>query len=648
MERLLEGLFLDILNMSITASYIILFVLIARLFLNTAPKIYSYALWSVVLFRLLCPISFSSKWNILQIISNHEGGTKYIPSNIGFMTTPQVNTGIPMVDSSINASLPAATPYASVNPMQLLQFELTYLWFFGVLILLIYGLASFWQLRSSLGTALRIEHNIYESDQLTSPFVLGFFKPRIYLPVGLSEKEKRYIIEHEQTHIRRFDPLIKLVAFFTLSIHWFNPLVWISFIWMTKDMEMSCDEHVIKKLGADSKKEYSSTLLSLATKNSQFMTVPLAFGESTIKTRIKNILYYRSPKLWISILIAGICAVVVLAGASNPLKVDSLDKNPVLAKALYENRTSYVGNASSVVALVDLLPLPVGIERGEIILATDVKPYSLGINYGTEKAPDMPSQNELFINSALLFATIGNVDTITHIGHWGDQGLAVLSSSRFDYSFTRSQIENILGVNLQQYGQSEKGLADLIELLKQKSTPAQQRGEQTALIPTEPSVTSNQTLGTDMVSLDYASDDLIIFHGYFGLFVYDLDTQTLVRSLDLKPIGCQFTQGDSYCEVSVSTDGNTIQLHPMDNKEMFVYTVSDNTLVKSPYTELADSFQSHLVPTDKVIQSDLGNYSSQAVAFDTGEFGVLHTSDWNLGTLSYTRDDMMYALFNSK
>lgn len=634
--------------MSITASYIILYVIITRLALCKVPKIYSYALWSVVLFRLLCPISFSSKWNILQMISNHDGSTKYIPSNIGFMANPQVNTGISVVDSSINASLPAATPYASVNPMQLLQFELTYLWFLGVLILLIYGLMSFLQLKVSLRTALRLKHNIYESDQLTSPFVLGFFKPRIYLPVGLSEKEKRYIIEHEQTHIRRFDPLIKLVAFFTLSIHWFNPLVWISFIWMTKDMEMSCDEYVIKKLGIDSKKEYSTTLLSLATKNSQFMTVPLAFGESTIKTRIQNILHYRSPKLWITVLIAVICTAVVIAGVSNPLKIDSLDKNPSLAKNLYENRTSYVGNASSVIALVDLLPLPQGIKRGEISLTTDVKPYSMGISYATGKAPDMPSQNDLFINSALLFATIGNVDTITHIGHWGDAGLAALSSSRFDYSFTRSQVEAILGINLQQYGQSEKGLADLIELLKKTSKPAQQLEDKTTLKPTEPSVSSNQTLGADMVSLDYASDHRVIFHGYFGLFVYDLDSQTIIGSLDLKPIGCQFTQGDAYCEVSVSEDGDTVQLHPMNSVDRYFYTISNNTLRKQAFEEISDSFQSHLVPTDQVIQSDLGNYSIQAVLFDTGEYGVLHTSDWTLGTLSYTRGDMMYSLFNSK
>ena len=166
-----------------------------------------------------------------------------------------------------------------------------------------------------------------------------------------------------------------------------------------------------------------------------------------------------------------------------------------------------------------------------------------------------------------------------------------------------------------------------------------------SLTPTEAAWSPDQTVGVDMAELDYASDDYVIFHGYFGLFVYDLNALKLVRSLDLASIGCGATQGDDYCDVTVSADGNTVQLHPMSSKNMYVYTVSEGTLRETAYEPMSDRFDS-FVGIEKLFPlSEIGKHSHSAVKFDDGDYGFLHVYDWTLGTLSYVRYDMLYALF---
>jgi len=243
---MLNKIFLQILNMSFTGG----FVLIARLLLKKAPKVFSYALWSVVLFRLICPFSFES---ILSLLPTN---TSPIPSNIGYMAIPQINTGIPTLNNSINPNLPVATLTASVNPLQLWIFTGRVLWLIGIAILLIYSLTMLFRLTKKLKNATHYRDNIYISNQIGTAFVLGAFRPKIYLPSNLSDTEREYILFHEQTHIKRLDHVAKLLSFFILLLHWFNPLVWIAFFASGKDMEMSCDEAVITKLGNAVKKDY--------------------------------------------------------------------------------------------------------------------------------------------------------------------------------------------------------------------------------------------------------------------------------------------------------------------------------------------------------------------------------------------------------
>ena len=310
----MDAAFLQVLNMSLTAGYAVLLVLAARLFLKKAPKIFSYALWSVVLFRLLCPFSFESLFSLLFINANP------IPGNIMYAEVPQINTGINLVDNAANPILSAQTtlPGASVNPMQIWAFTGSMIWLAGIAVLLIYSLVSLLRLRANLVGAVRWRDNIYLADHIASPFVMGVICPKIYLPSKLSEREQDYIILHEQMHIRRFDHIIKIVAFLVLTVHWFNPLVWLAFILCVKDMEMSCDESVIKHMDTDIRKEYSASLLSLAAGRKIVAGIPLAFGEGDTKSRIKNVLNYKKPAFWIIVAALVVVLAVCVGLATNP------------------------------------------------------------------------------------------------------------------------------------------------------------------------------------------------------------------------------------------------------------------------------------------------------------------------------------------
>lgn len=330
---MLDNIFLQILNMSFTASFVILVVIAVRPFLKKAPKMVLYSLWSVVLFRLVCPFSFESAFGFL--------GTKPIPQNIAMMPTPQINTGFPAINDSVNAILPAATPAASMNPMQAVVAIGEFVWLCGIFVLAIYSVFSLLRLKYKLRDATLMRENIYLCEGLSSPFVLGLSRPKIYLPETLSDSEMQYILLHEQTHIRHFDHVIKLVSFGALCLHWFNPLAWIAFFLCGRDMEMACDESVIKKLGGEVKRDYSSSLLTLATGRRIVGGSPLAFGEGDTKTRIKNVLHYKKPAFWaVCVTIAAVVILVALL-AANPLKNSDEEEIASATQALLERNSSY-------------------------------------------------------------------------------------------------------------------------------------------------------------------------------------------------------------------------------------------------------------------------------------------------------------------
>ena len=311
----------QIINMSITGGIIILVVLLIRLVLKRAPKVYSYALWAVVLFRLLCPVSLSSSVSIFSLLDapiTNSGSLEYIPADIVHNENPTVNLLISDVNESVNNALLQVQDQTRVDTLEFPMSAATYIWLSVVAAFLIYSIIKLYALRRKLIGSCLLRDNIYLTDHIASPFVIGLFRPKIYLPSVLSDRERDYIILHEQYHINRLDHVVKILAFLALCVHWFNPLVWIAFLLSSADMEMSCDEAVMKNLCGDVREDYSRSLLSLATGRRLISGTPLAFGEGNTRGRIKNILKYKKPAYWIITVAAVACIVVLVCLLTNP------------------------------------------------------------------------------------------------------------------------------------------------------------------------------------------------------------------------------------------------------------------------------------------------------------------------------------------
>ncbi len=325
----MEAVFLKILNMSFSAALVIVVVIVARLLLRRAPKKWSYLLWCVVAFRLLCPVSFSAPFSVLRLTAQPAVVTQsassaaseiaYIPQDIGLMAQPRVYVGTPRVSEAVSDSLPAPQALASVNPLQVWTAVGTVLWCAGMAVLLLYGVISYVNLRRRLRGAVRTEDGVFETDAVRAPFILGLFYPTIYLPPGLEGEPLRYVLAHERFHLRRGDHAVKLLAFVLLTVHWFNPLVWLAFALMSRDMEMRCDEAVLSAERGITK-PYSMALLSFATERRFPSPSPLCFGETGVKERIRNVLRWKKPRAWVTVCAAALCVIAVAACAVNPSK----------------------------------------------------------------------------------------------------------------------------------------------------------------------------------------------------------------------------------------------------------------------------------------------------------------------------------------
>lgn len=311
----MQAVFAKILNMSITSSIVIAVVLLVRLFLKRAPKIYSYALWAVVLFRLLCPLSITAGLSVLKPIPVT---TTPGISSVSYQPVQQaVKYSSRTVMEAQQEQMPvqeAEQPKQGVSPMEIAA----YLWLAGASMMALYSVAQYLALRHRLAEAVPLREEIYLADSISSPFVMGILRPRIYLTSSTPRPERRFIVAHERHHICRGDPLWKLLGYAALCLHWFNPLVWLAFALAGKDMEMSCDEAVIKRLGEHIRADYSQALLRLATHKRMVSGIPLAFGEGDTKRRVLNMAKWKKPKVWLSILCVALCLVILAACALNP------------------------------------------------------------------------------------------------------------------------------------------------------------------------------------------------------------------------------------------------------------------------------------------------------------------------------------------
>lgn len=316
----MSELFLKIVNMSISASWLIPAVLVLRLVLKKAPKWVRVLLWGIVAVRLICPFSIESAWSLIP-----SGET--IPMNIEMAATPAIDSGIDAVNRVVNPVISASftpSPVTSINPLQVWIPLASVLWNAGMAALLLYTAISYWCLRRKLDTAVLYRDNIFQSENVSSPFVLGILKPRIYLPFKLDGQELEAVVAHEQAHLRRKDHWWKPLGFLLLTIHWFNPLMWLAYIFLCRDIELACDEKVIKALGSEQRADYTQALLACSVNRRRIAACPLAFGEVGVKERVKSVMNYKKPAFWVVMLAVLSCVIVAVCFLTNP-KQDSFD-----------------------------------------------------------------------------------------------------------------------------------------------------------------------------------------------------------------------------------------------------------------------------------------------------------------------------------
>lgn len=541
----MAAFFTKIISMSYEATIVLGFILAARLIMELikVPKKYCCLLWAIPFLRMILPFSIQSSLSLMPskaVISTAQETVVVMPQVIavgGNVTgTDTVNGLLPTVaDTAKNIAL---------DKMGLI----TLLWVVGILLFASYGVVSYMQLKAKLKCSMRLVDNVYAADYIDTPFVLGILKPCIYIPSATTKEEYRYVLAHEKMHLQRKDHLYKLAVFLILGLHWFNPFTWLAYLLLCKDMEMACDEAVMMQLGDDCKKEYAKALLDWSA-DKRLRGVPLAFSEGNVKGRIRNVLRFKKPLIGISIV--AVVGIVVLAVCllSNPADGD-------------KSGDASTGNSSE--NGTDSI-----LKYGAYKLVTDEEHSLAGIHI----EEDLMSFSYHALSSYCptgSYEVEGDMLTLTtreeKIYRFRIDGDCLIFVAEGSEPIPQFELEGVTDV-------TDGAVFRYVEPL---TLPVD-------IEITIPMLSADMDWGADGAILDYADKTRVIFHGYFGLFVYDREKQALVGAVDLEPIGCHYTQGDEACEVFVEADGSKVYLSSLTSNMMYVYDVEAMTLVMEPY-----------------------------------------------------------------
>ena len=311
----MAAVFLKLLNLSISASWLVLAVLVLRLISKRSPKWVNVLLWGIVALRLVLPFSIESA---LSLIPSAETVS---PAAVQFAPAPTITSGVKIIDNAVNPSLSehfAAAPLASVNPLYVWTYLAGWVWLIGLGAMLLYALVSYLRLRRRVSVSLPVQDHIYLCDAISSPFILGVVKPHIYLPSGLDEVQRQNVLAHEQAHLARRDHWWKPLGFALLAVYWFNPVLWLAYTLLCRDIELACDERVIRTMDESAVKTYSTVLLACSMPRKAVITCPLAFGEVGVKERVKNALHYKKPAFWVVAASVTVCVVVAVCFLTDP------------------------------------------------------------------------------------------------------------------------------------------------------------------------------------------------------------------------------------------------------------------------------------------------------------------------------------------
>lgn len=436
---MMENVFLRLLNMSLTAAVLVVVVLLLRLVFHKAPRWIHCLLWALVAVRLLCPFAIESDLSLMpsapvmtvpdsltpsdpvvtpntpsvDVIDPDAPATDLPPqTNVGGTVTPPVAPTLP--DSSV------AAPGDSVDPWQVALTVATYAWLLGMLAMLTYAVATTLRLRLQVREAVRVQGNLWQCDHLRSPFILGVLRPRIYLPSHLDSTAQDGVIAHEKAHLRRLDHLWKPLGFLLLAVHWFNPVLWAAYIFLCRDIEAACDEQVVRHMTAADRKVYSEALLSCSAPRRLVSACPLAFGETSVKSRIQSVLSYKKPTIWIvvaALLVSTIAGVCLLT--DRPVAEQEPDELPTTTTTTTQTSTTTTASDAAVVtttsttdseaSTTDRTTAPSTTATKPTTTTTTAKPTT------TTTAPTSPA------TPAVKTAAVGDTHVAGGYGLWKDE-----------------------------------------------------------------------------------------------------------------------------------------------------------------------------------------------------------------------------------
>lgn len=453
--------FLQVINRSISAGWLILAVVILRLLLKRAPKWVNMLLWGIVAVRLISPFSIESVFSLIP-------SSETIPADIERYTAPEIDSGIPVIDNLVNPdsgqSSLTPVPEFSANPLQVWIPAAAVLWLVGIAVLLLYLAASYWHLRRKVNTAVRYRDNIFQSEKVSSPFVLGMIRPRIYLPFQIREGDMEHVIAHEQAHIRRRDHWWKPIGFVLLAIYWFHPLIWLAWFLLCRDIELACDEKVIKELDSEQRADYTQALLACSVRRRPAAACPLAFGEVGIRKRVKSVMNYRKPGFWIVLIAVIVCAAVAVCFLTNPVR-NQTALSPDTHNAHVTKWFDYTGS-------------PSGMERELTIEIPEFEgavfsyiPEQIAVTDASEAdgrrvlITGMPIWNAYFcdltgdgfpeICATLSFGS-GLIDSrVVIFDYVGKASYTLEDRGNYDFTLRMDEGENCLYVDVQEYGSRE-------------------------------------------------------------------------------------------------------------------------------------------------------------------------------------------------
>lgn len=349
----MEQVFLELLNMSITASWLVLAIIIFRWIFKKAPKSLCVILWALVGIRLICPFSVES---ILSLIPS----TETVPQNIMYMQNPEINSGIHALNSTINPVISdvfAPNPATSANPLQIVVYIASHIWVLGMIVMVLYTTISYICLKRKVREAVPIRDKVWMCDRIETPFILGVIRPNIYLPSSMSEEDVTYVLAHEKAHIKRHDHWWKPLGFALLTVYWFNPIIWIAYVLLCRDIELACDEKVLNEMGTEIKRAYSMALINCSVPRKMIAACPLAFGEIGVKERVKTVLNYKKPAFWVMIIAVVASVIVTVCFLTNPIETNE-DEKP----------KHTVSVSSSVYANVDLSENVLSAEDAQVVV----------------------------------------------------------------------------------------------------------------------------------------------------------------------------------------------------------------------------------------------------------------------------------------